>query len=91
MTLVQLVQILLKDVRVLSVIRVSTEHKGENLILIFFSVGLQFSPQDILKFNDAVGLSAVQLLFHKVSCEALRATRTKQINHFCEAFERPLS
>lgn len=42
--------IIKRCVKVLSVIRVSTRHKGENSILIFFSLGLQFLPQDILKW-----------------------------------------
>lgn len=57
---------------------------------VFFSLGLHSLPQDMLHFNEAVGLSTAQLLLHKVSCEALRATCTKQINHFCEDFQRPL-
>ena len=52
-------------VKVLSVIRVSTRHKGENSILIFFSLGLQFPPQDILKFNDAVGYLQCSCCFTK--------------------------
>lgn len=78
-------------VNVLRVIRVSTRWEGKNSIFFFFSLGLQSFSRDSLRFNDTGGLSAVQLVLHKVFCEALRAMGTKQMKHFCEALEGPLS
>jgi len=57
----------------------------------FFQSRITVSSPRYSQVNDAVGLSAAQVLLPKVSCEALRATRTKQINHFCDDFEKPLS
>lgn len=85
-------QILLKDIWESSVVSGFLPNtKGRIRFFFFFILQLLSFPKDVLNFNDTVGLSAVQLLCHKVSCEALGATQTKQINHFCEAFERPLS